>query len=56
MELPDTALTLVYRRINEVEDKVDRIVEEEEVQRAEEAEKEADNIKTITELFNKAYI
>ena len=47
-ELPDTALTLACGRINEEE--------EEEVQRAEEVEEEADNVKTIIELFNKAYI
>ena len=45
-ELPDTALTLACGQINE----------EEEVQQAEEAKKEADNVKTITELFNKASI
>ena len=47
-ELPGTALILACRRINE----------EEEVQQAgeEEAEEEADNVKTITELFNEAYI
>ena len=42
-ELPGTALTLACERINEEEE-------------AEEAEEEADNIKTITELFNEAYI
>ena len=44
-ELPDTALTLVCGQINN-----------EEVQWAKEAEEEADIVKTITELFNKAYI
>ena len=43
-KLPDNALTLVCGRINE------------EVQRIKEAEEEADNVKTITELFNKPYI
>ena len=45
-ELPDTALTLACGRINE----------EEEAQRAKEAEEGADNVKTITELFNEGYM
>ena len=50
-ELLDTVVALACRRINEVEEEeVDRIVEQEE------AGEEADNVKTITELFNKAYI
>ena len=58
-ELPETVLTLVCGRINEEE--ADRVVEVEEVQRAEleevqRAEEEADNVKTIIELFNEAYI
>ena len=42
-ELSGTALTLTYRWINKEEE-------------AEEAEEEADNVKSITELFNEAYI
>ena len=42
-ELPGTALTLACGRINEEEE-------------AEEAKEEADNVKTITGLFNEAYI
>ena len=42
-EVPDTTLTLVCGQIDEEEE-------------APQAEEEADNVKTITELFNKAYI
>ena len=46
IELPDIALTIACGWINE----------EEEAQRSEEAEEGADNMKTITELFNEAYM
>ena len=42
-EVPDTALTLVYGQIDEDEE-------------AQQAEEEANNVKTITELFIEAYI
>ena len=54
-ELPNTTLTLACGRINE-EEEAQRAVEAEEAQQAEEAEEGADNVKTITELFNEAYM
>ena len=53
IELPDTALTLACGRINEEAQQAEKA---EEAQRAEDTEEGADNVKTITELFNKAYI
>ena len=52
-ELPDTALTLACGQINE---EAQQAEEAEEAQRAGETEEGANNVKTITELFNEAYI
>ena len=49
-DLPDAVLTLACGWINEVEEEVDWVVEQEK------AGEEADNVKTITELFDEAYI
>ena len=55
-EVPDTALTLACGRIDKDEEEADNVVQIDEEEEAQQAEEEADNIKTITELFNEAYI
>ena len=59
-ELSGTALTLACGRINKEEEveeeEVERAEEVEEAQQTEEAEEGAGNVKTITELFNEAYM
>ena len=55
-ELPDTALTLVCGRVNEEAQQAEEAEEAERAEETEETKEGADNVKTIIELFNEAYI